>query len=575
MSRRKLIYDGIKVKVNGKVAFMEKILPFKAVQDLLAEKLAKDEVLREKFHCFSMRVEQGTLMRLQLTEEDLELLCDELAKRGYKNLEKEENPVVRLYGQPLLEGKKEIDLDITYLVLYAIVINEKCRRALEEITECSEYYGLWERSKYNNPHFESYVPVEYIWKLRLLTGLLEKLRGEEENGDSYKLFMRIVLTGNGYLKRQLKGRNYLSGECIRTIFDKEVAQSNNMFPVMCRMVLSMVIAEDLGIPVKWDYNLQVMVHFFQSWQDELANLDGDEQEEAKTSEEEYLDFLKRFDEEYHFHGSLTNLAICSSEEENPMGELLFDVMGLFEVNPRKFEGSGLTEKECRQLWKTSDRWSLKKYWYMQVIAQLCKYIHDLEGKYLYISKDSQDLQDWKKEQAQFESINQQRKYQSEIERLSAEKKHLEEAVLQQEQQISKQQKLYEEQKVRLRQNMHELAALRSYVHSVREDGEELPQDATGKMEAWKDKKVLVVGGHINWQNKLKEIFPKWQFVAAGQKTVDNDIIKGKDCIVCNTEILSHSCYYKVIAAKDKEQRLFYVHNNNVQRCIMELEGQMK
>lgn len=61
-------------------------------------------------------------------------------------------------------------------------------------------------------------------------------------------------------------------------------------------------------------------------------------------------------------------------------------------------------------------------------------------------------------------------------------------------QISRIQKLYEEQKEKLQQSTLELAAFRTYAHAVKEDWEDFPRDTAGRIASWKDKLVLVMGG---------------------------------------------------------------------------------
>ncbi len=35
---------------------------------------------------------------------------------------------------------------------------------------------------------------------------------------------------------------------------------------------------------------------------------------------------------------------------------------------------------------------------------------------------------------------------------------------------------------------------------------------------------MIVGGHINWQNKLREMIPSWRIIKAGVNTLDENII---------------------------------------------------
>lgn len=68
--------------------------------------------------------------------------------------------------------------------------------------------------------------------------------------------------------------------------------------------------------------------------------------------------------------------------------------------------------------------------------------------------------------------------------------------------------------------------------------EEMKQAIAGK-------KIMIIGGHANWQRRLKQMFPKWRFVATsdylGKETVD-----GMDYIYFFTDFMSNALYNKFI-----------------------------
>lgn len=177
----RLIYEGVKETLNGKAAFMEAALAYKQVREEIGKRLAEDDVLRSRLKCVTMPGERGVHMRLDLEEEDLELLFDVFNCRNTKRFLDNSDDITKIVGAPLLTSKYEVEIDITYYVANAMIMNESCRRKLEEaLTEREEYYAFWEKSAYNYPEFEDCVPIEYIWDFRTLIGMLEKLRQEEE-----------------------------------------------------------------------------------------------------------------------------------------------------------------------------------------------------------------------------------------------------------------------------------------------------------------------------------------------------------------------------------------------------------
>lgn len=631
----RLIYDGVQKTLSGKAAFMEMALANEKVRQCIGDKLIEDKLLRKKLKVFSASMEDGEYMRFAMESQDLEVIFNLLYGEDVREVLEHEDPVVRLYGMTVMEDAKEMNLDITYFLLYAVIANEACCWKLqEELPDGASYYEYWEKSSYRNSVIESYVNTEQIWPLRKLMGLLEKLRSEPERGPSYRIFMRIVYAGYGKLRRQLKGEAFVGGQRVKELLGGRKIRPEEQLMVLSQTVLALVIAEDMDARIMWDYDMIVMMRFYQRAQREFEScIDGD----AETAEQENglpvdgkmddKDFLRRFDEKYELHNSLTNLVLYDPNEDSD--SLAAQVMAIFRLDPRKFWQSKLTEEECSQILRKSEKWTLKKYYHIQIIAQLCKYIQNLEQAYLKIFGQYERYREHDRNLSQEEdpSLNVQKKseesearYCAELTRLKAEKQQLQQVVVKQEQQIARFQRQLQSQEEQLRENAQELGALRTYVYVTGETkgknhrgetgltieqgddawsdlvscektiyGENTEEDEAHRrnaskqrrkqnvsrcVEDWKKKKVLVVGGHVNWQNKLKELFPGWQFVDARRKTLDGDAVVGKDFIICNTETLNHACYFKLMAEKRKNQKLFYVRSSNIERCIWELEAQM-
>lgn len=225
-----------------------------------------------------------------------------------------------------------------------------------------------------------------------------------------------------------------------------------------------------------------------------------------------------------------------------------------------------------------EKWNRKKYGYILVIACLCKYINELEQLYLENSGQNGELEYWEEKQELQKLKKQIKEYEKMTELLHDEKKKMEEVLWKQEQQIDKLQVLLKETEEKYQKDKQELSALRTYVYVTdKKESDLMPELETldlERMEFWKNKKVLVLGGHIHWQNKLKDLFPGWQFLSAGQSALLGEIVKGREIIVCNTSILDHSCYYKLMAEKEKGQKLIYTNSSNIQKCISELNAQI-
>lgn len=86
----------------------------------------------------------------------------------------------------------------------------------------------------------------------------------------------------------------------------------------------------------------------------------------------------------------------------------------------------------------------------------------------------------------------------------------------------------------------------------------------------RSKKILIMGGHANWQNRIKEVYPKLTYMDSDNVNFDVTILKNADYIFFNTLHCSHTLYFKVKdnlnAGRDKQEgkdKLIYINNNNV------------
>lgn len=594
-SNGRMIFEGVHESFSSKACFMEKALGVKQVQEDIAKRLMNGEgAIMESFKTAWVGAGAAALC-MEAKDAELEKLFDGM----YGNIVKREmrkmtDDTMKDFSRLATKNSREYHIEPGFFLLYAMCTNEACReRLVVEVTEREEYYALWEQSVFHTQKLERHVPAAFVWDMRLMAGILEKLRLEGKRGDAYKSFMRIMYAGFGHLKRLLKGKQYASGGLIKEAFAAEVQEKHNMLSTLTSMVLVFIMAEDMGLRVLFDFDLVMMMPFLEDCQNELSGGqrrglfdEGDEavkvQETHKQGEEKehlegkrYKEFLEDYDRKYKIHNSLADLAVIPDEEG--WNALMYEAFLLFGVSTRKFGQFELTEKECMDLWRLSDKWKSKDYKGMVVIAQLAKYIAQLEQDYIGLAKEGHDFANWKLDKLQSRHEDKEMQYQAELNRLTAERKRLEELFLKKEQELGKLQSMLKEKDIALQEQTKELGALRSYVYAMSEEweAEDCPQEQDDLWQSWNDRKVLVVGGHVNWQNKLRDYFPNWQFVLPGQRTFDADIIRGKDYIICNTEILDHSSYYKVVAGKSKCQRLLYVHSSNIQKCILELEGQMK
>lgn len=254
---------------------------------------------------------------------------------------------------------------------------------------------------------------------------MDRLRRDKDDEGCYRRLMRIIYAGYGYIKKQIKTRNVITGTTAKEILDRDVPDENAMLVTVSKMMLMMVMAEDMGIPNEWDYNTLVMLHFFESSIDQLANGErtyGD----LNDFETNQRKFFQQYDEKFLSHSSL--LGMLRKGELEQMADLALRVFGLYQMSPRKFWGYDLSEEETRCLMRQRERWSQHTYATGLMLAQLCKYIRQLEEQSLQASKDYAGMQIQIAQREKEEICMRQKQKERELEQLAAGKRKLQDTI---------------------------------------------------------------------------------------------------------------------------------------------------
>ena len=397
MAAGKIVYDGIRRVINGKAVFMRQSLQYEQVYELVEERL-KDREFRETLNSYhnncnrkkgenahdtGSRIKEadGSGMLGELTEEGWEYLFDEIFSRKIARcLMEREDPVCQMYMLPVSENGIEKTVDVTGYLLYAILYNKRCRERLwAEIPDGDDYYDYYGQSSYCDWALEEGMKAEEIWDARVLTGLLEKMRQEERGGDAYGLLMRIIYAGYEGLRQWMEGKHVVTGNEIKVHVFAAHSEEYSMLYCISEIVTAMVIAQDIGVEICFDYEMLVLLHFMEAGEKEMREGSYGVQESGRMGNEEFGKFLKKFRGKYGTDSSLEALVFRS--ETKRMDRLLLGVMAQYHISPRMFCGMDLTEEEVRALQGLDDKWTEKSYWSMLVIAHLCKYIGEQKGNH--------------------------------------------------------------------------------------------------------------------------------------------------------------------------------------------------
>lgn len=120
----------------------------------------------------------------------------------------------------------------------------------------------------------------------------------------------------------------------------------------------------------------------------------------------------------------------------------------------------------------------------------------------------------------------------------------------------------------------ELNRLREYVYNISEENEysEVIKDESSII----DTKGIIIGGHVNWQNKLSEKLPNFKFITADQLNVDPSMITNFEIVLFNTTYLNHSMYYKFIGALRTYDIAFdYIDSTNIDIALKQIKEAIK
>lgn len=119
----------------------------------------------------------------------------------------------------------------------------------------------------------------------------------------------------------------------------------------------------------------------------------------------------------------------------------------------------------------------------------------------------------------------------------------------------------------------ELIALREFVYHLEQEAPEIETLSLDVMkEAIATKKYVIVGGHVNWVNKLKAEFPGWTYILPSTfKTVDAGSLDHKDMIFFFTDYISHAAYGKFIGiARERKIPFSYLHGVNMGQIVRQI-----
>lgn len=582
--------NGINYTNYGKANFAIKLLHYGNVCEDLVKRLMDNPDLIEK-----LKIKKNVngigrnskILQLEVSEdmEALEKIYDMLIGNRLKGIrgEKLKEKAIESVGQDFYDIEMEqvklnreiIKYDIVLSLTYFLVMMDGARLFLwsKYGNQKEELINYYKKSMYCKKDFLAYIPGIYMEQTVGIVGLILKCR-ERDDKEIYNDIINSIRRSNKKMINYIKKLHVVNGESIRMVGEELSINEDDVLLQTSGLIVAIIVAEALGKEIIVDYDLGMYIMMSMKYLNPLYADSSDEFDLAEASEKN-KHFLDDFKNDFSANNGISSV-IYGIEHDETVTELSEQIYYNYGLSPRKFSRTILRENELNELIELSHSWNNKKYFMALQVAVLCKYICNLES---YIEErivNSYDVELYDLVKKEGEIIKKEKEIEIRNRKLETQIVQLEKRNIELEAELERQKNVIEQKNKQYENEKAELIQLRNYTYK-REKIAEKTDDKVINLEQvrkfWLEQSVVLIGGHENWQQKIKTTFPKWKFVTAGQTSFSPDMISDKKYIICNTDILAHSVYYKVIANKTANQFLLYTHGSNLDKFLMELEGQ--
>ena len=119
----------------------------------------------------------------------------------------------------------------------------------------------------------------------------------------------------------------------------------------------------------------------------------------------------------------------------------------------------------------------------------------------------------------------------------------------------------------------ELSALREHVYNLTEEDEVKETVSVDKMKEYLSPlRIIIVGGHKNWRQKMKQEFPDWTYIdATVSGTMETSVVDKADRVYFFTDTISHSTYFKYMnVVKERNVDFGYIHGVNIENNMRQM-----
>lgn len=574
MGKNNIVYEGLRCHVKAQTALVDYFVENGDDGGLRMFQSIKNLDNLEDFFTVETVGAGHMVLKTEWNDETKQKLFNLSVKKRILEMEEGEiseefrfmlGPVLDMHGE-------DIFIDSTCFLVYALIRNERCREALIDYMKSGgeRCYHAYKQSDYRDTPFLKWFGQEHRVLAKLSLGLIACIRNKEAESEVYyRDFMDIVYSGYKTLKNTIKKLHYMNGHNFHDFYSAEQDMPLNV----ARMVVQLAVAEDLGVPVVEDYDFYIVLQILQNYENNWVEV-----LEPVKSTPDGRRTCRKFQEE---HEQIKSYFWCHfSENDHEYGdeiELLFENFGM---KVQMLAGIHLEQKEVEVICSLFEDIDWAEYKQILLVASMCKYIDQMERQYEEQHpmensyRESSEETNAKKNSEEISCLKQKICY------LEQQKKELERELEREESRRKKLENRLGQLEELRKSEEKELNSLRNLIFQ----GMETSDDAAEKLqenhtddkvlEGIRQEKLLVVGGHSNWQKKMKQCFPDSQFIAADNMNFDSSLLHNKRYIVFNTDVLKHSTYYKIMKLKKKEHKIIYVHGNNLEKILLDILSQI-
>lgn len=204
---------------------------------------------------------------------------------------------------------------------------------------------------------------------------------------------------------------------------------------------------------------------------------------------------------------------------------------------------------------------LKEYYFQNNKETMYVELEGFEKENASLKKQVQDMQ---------EIIDYQNKQINNLKmQLANESKKIEKSFNKQIRQLQTENKKLKKQIMELQKNENELIALREMMFSLEQKEHELDEEMD--VNTINTENIIIVGGHVNWQNQIKDKLPNIRLIDTEALNFNPDTLSHVKLIVFNTAYMNHGMYYKMINyARNNNINVGYITNQNLDLSIKQI-----